>query len=138
MNVRAEWSILLKGAYGKSIGRTHPNPLFDTRKYVVKFTVGSTKNYFANIIAECLYAQVDTEGNQYRLLGKITNHRSDNLALQIADVFVTSGNGNRIPKSTTRGSPLLVTWKDGSSDGVPLKDIKDAYPRTDCRAYNGK
>ena len=115
------------GTFGESIDRAHPNPLFNTREYVVEFTDGSTENYFANIIAECMYAQVDSEGNLYQLLIEITDHRSDDLAIQIADGFVTSRNENRILKSTTRGWSLLVTWKDGSSKWVPLKDIHDAY-----------
>ncbi len=117
-----------KGNSGEPIGRAHFNPLFDTREYVVEFTDGTTENYFANVIAECMYAQVDSEGNQYQLLSEITDHRSDNSAIQIADGFTTSRNGNRVPKSTTRGWSLLVSWKDGSSDWLPLKDLKDAYP----------
>ena len=46
-----------KGTSGDPIGRAHSNPLFDTREYVVEFTDGSTENYFANVIAECMYAQ---------------------------------------------------------------------------------
>ena len=33
-----------------------------------------------------------------------------------------------MPKQTTRGWFLLVTWKDGSSDWVKLKDLKDMSP----------
>jgi len=117
-----------KGTSGEPIGRAHSNPLFDTREYVVEFTDGSTENYFANVIAECMYAQVDSEGNQYQLLSEITDHRSGNSAIPVADGYVTSRNGNRVPKSTTRGWSLLVSWKDGSSDWLPLKDLKDAYP----------
>jgi hypothetical protein len=117
-----------KGTSGEPIGRAHSNPLFDTREYVVELTDGTTENYFANVIAECMYAQVDSEGNQYQLLSEITDHRSDNSAIQIADGFTTSRNGNRVPKPTTRGWSLLVSWKDGSSDWLPLKDLKDAYP----------
>ena len=29
----------------------------------------------ANIIAECMYAQCDIEGNQYRLIDHIVDHR---------------------------------------------------------------
>ncbi len=54
-----------KGTSGKPIGRAHSNPFFDTREYIVEFTDGSTENYFANVIAERMYAQVDSEGNQY-------------------------------------------------------------------------
>ena len=113
---------------GEPIGRAHANPLFVTREqYVVEFTDRSTENYFANTIAECMYAQVDAKGNQFQLLDEFTNHRSDNSAIRIDDGFVTSRNGNRVPKPTTRGWSLLVSWKDGSSDWVPLKDLKDAY-----------
>ena len=117
-----------KGTSGEPIGRAHANPLFDTREYVVEFTDGSTENYFANVIAVCMFAQVDAEGNQFQLLNEITNHRSDNAAIRIDDGFVTGRNGNRVPKPTTRGWSLLLSWKDGSSDRVPLKDLKNAYP----------
>ena len=117
-----------KGTSGEPIGRAHANPLFDTREYVFEFTDGSTENYFANVIAECMYAQVDAEGNQFQLLDEITDHRSDNSAIRIDNGFVTSRNGNRVPKPTTQGWSLLVSWKDGSSDWVPLKDLKDVYP----------
>ncbi len=117
-----------KGTSGEPIGRAHANPLFDTREYVVEFTDGSSENYFANVIAECMYAKVDSEGNQYQLLSKITDHRSDHLGIEIADGFTTSRNSNRVPKSTTRGWSLLVSWKDGSSNSVPLRDPKHSYP----------
>ncbi len=68
-----------KGTSGKPIGWAHPYPLCDIREYVVEFTDGSTENYFANVIAECMYAQVDSEGNQFQLMSEITDHRSDNI-----------------------------------------------------------
>ena len=75
-----------------------------------------------------MYAQIDSEGNQYQLLNEIIDHRSDKSAIGIADGFTTSRNGNRVPKKTTQGWSLLVSWKDGFSDWIPLKDLKDAYP----------
>ncbi|KAI2489216.1 Reverse transcriptase (RNA-dependent DNA polymerase) [Fragilaria crotonensis] len=113
---------------GDPIGHAHANPLFDTREYVVEFTDGSTENYFANVIAENMFSQIDSEGNQYQLLKEIIDHKSDGSAVALADGYVISRNGNRVPKHTTRGWSLLVSWKDGSSDWVKLKDIKDAYP----------
>ncbi len=52
-----------RGTSGKPIGRAHSNPLFDTREYVIEFTDGTPENYFANVIAECMYVQVDCKGN---------------------------------------------------------------------------
>jgi hypothetical protein len=54
-----------KRTSGKPIGCAHSNLLFDTREYEVEFTNGSTENYFANVIAKRMYAQVDSKGNQY-------------------------------------------------------------------------
>ena len=117
-----------KGAYGETIGTAHTNPLFDTREYVVEFTDGSVENYYANVIAENMFAQIDTEGRQYLLMDEIIDHRYDDSALRADDGFIVSRNGNRVPKKTTRGWQLLVSWKDGSSEWIKLKDIKDSYP----------
>ena len=46
-----------------------------------------------NVIAECMYAQVDSKGNQYQLLSNNTEHRSDNSVIQINDGFITDRNG---------------------------------------------
>ena len=104
-----------KDLYGEEIGRAHTNPLFDTREYVVEFTDGRTEeNYFANVIAENMFAQIDGEGRQFLLLNEITDHHRNELAVKADDGFMVSRNGNKVPKKTTRGWELLVTWKDGS------------------------
>ena len=33
-----------------------------------------------------------------------------------------------VPKRTTKGWKLLVEWKDGSSNWIPLKDLKASNP----------
>jgi hypothetical protein len=45
--------------------------LLDTHTYEVEFPDGEVAEYSANIIAENMYIQCDTEGNQYLLLNKI-------------------------------------------------------------------
>ena len=117
-----------KGMYGEEIGRAHSNPLFDTRQYVVEFTDGTEENYFANVIAENMFSQVDNEGRQFLLMDEIADHRKDASAITADDGFVVSRNGNRVPKKTTQGWELFVNWKGGSSEWIKLKDIKDAYP----------
>jgi hypothetical protein len=51
---------------GKPIGRSHRNPLFDTREYDCILDDGTMERYTANIIAENLYSQVDSEGRSIR------------------------------------------------------------------------
>jgi hypothetical protein len=117
-----------KGEDGNPIGLRHKNPLFDTRGYTVEFGDGSTAEYTANIIAENLFSQVDSEGKQYMILGEICDHKKDGRAILQSDGFTTSKNGNKVAKTTTIGWSLLVEWKDGSSDWIPLKDLKESNP----------
>ena len=117
-----------RGLDGEPIGHAHANPLFDTREYEIQFTDGTTDRYTANIIAENMYAQVDSEGRQFQVLSEITNHKKDGSAIPISDGMVTSKSGNQSPKITTKGWQLLVEWKDGTSSWVKLKDLKESNP----------
>ena len=51
----------LRGEDGRPIGWGHHNPLLDTRKYEVEVE-GIPHEFTANMIAENLYLQVDSEG----------------------------------------------------------------------------
>jgi hypothetical protein len=106
-----------RGLVSEPIGRAHANPLFDTCKYKIEFTDGTHERYQANIIAENMYAQVHSEGNQYLLLHEITDHQSDNSAIPISEGTVRSANQSQKPKKTTRGWFLLVQWREGSIAG---------------------
>jgi hypothetical protein len=113
---------------GQPIGRAHANPLFDTREYVVEFTDGTIENYFTNVVTENMLLQADDEGKQYQLLDKIIDHPSDGMAWTIENGYMVGPNGNHVPKKFSRGRSLLVNWKDGLSDWVNSKDVKDLYP----------
>ena len=86
-----------------------------------------TETFTANIIAENLYSQVNSEGNSYSILNEIVDHKSDGTAVLKDDGYKVTKEGLEHPKRTTRGWKLLVTWKDGTSSWVPLKDMKEAY-----------
>ena len=75
-----------------------------------------------------MYAQVDSEGNQYLLLQEITDHRSDNSTIPILEGMVHSANGSQKPKKTTCGWFLLVQWRDGSVSWEKLTDLKASNP----------
>jgi hypothetical protein len=126
--VRARVNKCARTEAGSLIGNAHTNPLFDTREYECVFDDGNVERYTANIIAENLYSQCDSEGRSFLVLQEIVDHSKDNSALSIADGFTESFNGNRVPKKTTRGWKLLCQWRDGSSSWVPLVDLKDSNP----------
>ena len=113
---------------GKPIGRSHNNPILDTRVYEIEFEDGRVREYAANLVAENIYAQVDSEGREYQLLEDICDHKSDGSAVQKADGMIQGKNGNLHKKKTTKGWQLLVNWKDGSSSWEPLKDLKESNP----------
>lgn len=118
----------LRGPDGNPIGRRNTNYLLDTRKYEVELSDGTTGEYFANVIAENLFAQVDAEGRQYMILDEITDHRKDATAIEKDDGWITLRSGRKARKTTTKGWKLQVSWKNGTSDWIPLKDLKESNP----------
>jgi hypothetical protein len=115
-------------ADGNPVGTRHSNPILDTREYEVELPDGSINVYAANIIAENMYAQIDHEGREFLLMKEITDHKVDGNAVCKDDGFTTGKNGKRKPCMTTKGWKLLVSWKDGSTTWVPLKDLKELNP----------
>ena len=118
----------IKGNDGKPKGVHHDNPILNTSEYLVEFPDGVTKELTANIIAESMFSQVDTEGHHYQLLSEISEHCKDSTAIPKSDGFYSKGANHEVPKKTTRGWELLVHWKDRSSNWVPLKDLKVSNP----------
>ena len=100
---------------GKRIGSSNPNPLLDSREYLVCFEDGTEETYTANLIAECLYSQVDDEGRRLQVMQEIVDHeKKDNTLLEEDAYYSTTKAGPR-PKRTTKGWRFLVEWKDGSN-----------------------
>jgi len=92
-----------KGEDGNPIGLRNSYPLLDTREYEVLMPDGATVSYTANVIAENLYSQVDSEGRQFLMLDKISDHRKDKTAYSKDNGYVISHNGNKTPRQTTQG-----------------------------------
>ena len=118
----------LRDAEGRPIGMANENPLLDTRQYAVEFKDGRSESLSANLIAQNLYSQIDTEGKRHVLLDDIVDHRRDRTAVDKSDAFVKRRNGVRRRRQTTQGWQLLCQWKDGSSNWVALKDARQSYP----------
>ena len=118
----------LKDSNGIPIGTADQNPLLDTRMYEVEFVDGEKASLTANYIAENLFAQVDDEGNRHVLMKEIIDYRTNGTELKQQDAFVTTKTGTKRRRETTKGWELLIEWKDGSTNWVSLKDIKESYP----------
>ena len=75
-----------------------------------------------------MVSQVDSEVHHYQVLTEVTDNKKDDSAIAKVDGFIKSSSGNLHWKRTTCGWKLLVEWKDGSVDLVPLKDLKQSKP----------
>jgi hypothetical protein len=117
-----------RGADGNPVGTANANPILDSREYEVKFQDGSTDTYAANVIAESLYSQCDSDGREFVMMKDIIEHRSDGSAVPMDDGEYLTPQGTRRKRWTTKGWHLLVEWKDGGSDWIPLKDMKESFP----------
>ena len=118
----------LRDANGLPIGTANDNPMLDTRMYEVEYLDGYKQSISANELAINLFSNVDQEGNRYVLFSEIIDHRTDGSEVKPEDGFITSSNGGRRKKETTKGWEILVRWKDGSSSWEALKDVKACYP----------
>ena len=114
----------LRDANGLPIGTANDNPILDSRIYEVEYLDGHRASLTANTIAENLFSQVDEEGNRFALLDAVIDHRVDGTEVKQDDAFITSANGGRRRKETTKGWEILLQWKDGSTTWEAMKDVK--------------
>jgi hypothetical protein len=110
----------------KPVGSSNPNPILDTREYLVCFEDGTEDTYTANLTAKCIYSQIDENGRQLLLMQEIIDHKKTSDAISEEESYYSTRSGPK-PKRTTRGWRLLVEWKDGTSSWVSLADLNDSY-----------
>jgi len=117
----------VRGGDGTFLGKSHLNPMLDTRSYTVQFPNGDEREFSANQIAEGMYAQCDSEGIQHLLLKDIVDHKKKSDAVRNDDAHIIH-KGKKVRKKSTRGWDLCVEWKNGTTTWVPLADLKNSYP----------
>ena len=76
------------------IGNPNDNPLLNTLMYDVEFHDGNIKKYAANIIAENVLVNCDSEGHYSNLISCIISHKTDGSAVSSEDGYIKSKNGN--------------------------------------------
>ena len=113
---------------GEVIGEYDTNPLLNTIMYEVEFPDGDIKEYAANVIAENMYSQVDGDGHQAQIMDSLVDYRKDNTAIDKADMYIHTKSGQRRLRNTTAGWNILVLWKNGEEEWMPLKLLKEHLP----------
>ena len=73
----------------------------DTTEYDIEYEDGSINHYFANIIAENIYQEDDSEGCNFMVMKEIIDHWKN---------YWTIPHEKRIPKRITVGCELLIEW----------------------------
>ena len=117
-----------KAEDGNTIGTYDENLMLNTLVHDVQFPDGTVKEYSANVIAENLYSQVDSNGHSHTLLESILDYKKDKSAVDKADLYVTTKSGRRRMRKSTAGWKLLVLWRDGSEEWIPLSIVKESNP----------
>ena len=82
----------------------------------------------ANVIAEAIYAQCDTDGNQYVLLDAIVDYQKDPSMAAAQNAQGTIVDGKKIVKHFTHCWELCCEWKDSSTSWKKLSDLKESHP----------
>ena len=115
-------------ADGNVIGQYDQNPVLNSMTYDVEFSDGAIREYAANVIAENMFAQVDTEGHMHTILDGILDFRKSENATPMAKKYVQTSSGQRRMRKSTAGWQLLIAWKDGSEEWIPLSIMKESNP----------
>jgi len=117
------------GPDGRTTGSYDDNPILNSIIYEVELPDGQIKEYAANVIAENMLSQVDSEGNSTTLIQAIVDYKKDEAtAVPKSDKWVITRRGQRRLRKSTAGWKLLVQWKDGSETWIPLKQMKESHP----------
>ena len=114
---------------GQVAGMYDDNPFLTTITYEVEFPDGQVKDYAANVIAENMLTQVNSDGFTLTMMDGIINcEKDDAIVIPKSDAYVVTRRGRKRHRRTTVGWKLLVKWSDGSQSWVPLKDMKESHP----------
>jgi Reverse transcriptase (RNA-dependent DNA polymerase) len=122
-----------RGTDDLPISCAHTNPILDTHVCEVEMPDGGVVDYAANVIAKCMYAQCDAEGNQFLMLEALEDHKCTDDVMRADELYVEI-NGKQHIRKSTHGWLLSVQWKDGSSSWETLADVKELYP-VQCAEY---
>ena len=61
-------------------------------------------------------------------MDKISDHRFNEVAVKSQDTFVTTSSCTKQRRQTTQEFSMCIKWRDGNTNCVVLKELKEAYP----------
>ena len=114
-------------AYGDVMGRSDTNPILDMKTCQVEFAGSKVTELTTNIIAESMYTQCDSDGNEYLLLDMLVDYWKDNKAIFLSHQQITV-QGRPVTHKSTAGWQIFCQWKDGSTSWEKLCDLKESHP----------
>ena len=94
------------GPDGTVVGRCDENPILNSIICEVEFPDNQMKEHAANVLAENLLSQVDSEGFSASLFDGILDWCKDSNAVEMKDRFLVTKRGQRRLKQTTLGWDL--------------------------------
>ena len=113
---------------GNTVGTYDKNPMLNSILYDVEFPDGAIQQYAANTIAQNLYSSVDEDGYSTSQVDTILDHAKDSTAVAKQDKYVVTKSGQHRLRKTTVGWKFLVRFKDGSTQWIKLKTLKETNP----------
>ena len=75
-----------------------------------------------------MYAHVDADGHHHTILEAIVDYKKDGHATPMADKYIYTKSGQKRIRQSTAGWKLLILWKDGSEQWIPLSIMKESNP----------
>ena len=99
---------------GRVMGKHSDNPILNTLMYYVEFPDRTIHPYTANVIANNMYAQVDSEGIRIKIFDAIIDHCTNGHAVSENDQYFITKRGRQHLRKTTSGCKLLIATKDGT------------------------
>ena len=93
----------LKDANGIPIVTANENPILDSYLYEVEYLDRHKASLSANAIATNIFAQIDKQGNRMLLYNAIIDYPVNGTKVQPDYAFISSTNGGKCRKKTTRG-----------------------------------
>ena len=114
-------------ANGNVLGRTHENPILDTRMCQVEFIGRKVTELTTDVIAESMYAQCDTDSNVYLPLDSLIDHHEDDKVISLTDQH-NSVKDKPVTQESTAGWKIYCQWKGGSISWEKLSELKESHP----------